>query len=257
MNTPKLCLHAGASEVERQMLTTIVLPEETKSYCPVGHAPLLDLVEDQMREVGFRFGTEAHSLTKDGARYFGIIQLLNGIDMASEQHALVMGLRNSYDKSFPAALAFGSHVFVCDNLAFTGEVTISRRHTVNVWRDLPALITSAVSQTKVMAHNQTLRFEHYQESKIKGNIADHLIVEMLRQGIVNTSRVEKVVKEWDEPSHDFGGRTAWRLFNAATEALKGSPLPQMPQRTITLQALLDQVTDFVPTIIDGEAVRVH
>jgi hypothetical protein len=33
----------------------------------------------------------------------------------------VLGLRNSHDKRFPAGLVGGSAVFVCDNLAFSGE----------------------------------------------------------------------------------------------------------------------------------------
>lgn len=253
---PNLVLHCGATEVPRTQLQEIAVPRPTRTWHPIGHSTLLDLVEDKLGDVGFRFGVQAHSLTKESKRYFGLVELLNGCGEGDE-HALVMGIRNSVDKSFPAALAFGSQVFVCDNLAFSGEIKVSRKHTTNIMRDLPGLVASAVSQTKVMQHNQTLRFEYYQERRIQGRMADHIIVEMLRRGVVNTSRVEKVVNEWDEPSHDFGGRTAWRLFNATTEALKGAPLQDIPTRTLILQALLDEVTGFQPTVIEGEAVRVN
>ena len=36
-------------------------------------------------------------------------------------YSLVLGLRNSHDKTFPASLALGSQVLVCDNLSFFGE----------------------------------------------------------------------------------------------------------------------------------------
>jgi hypothetical protein len=254
MNRANLILHCGNSKVERNYLPMVDMPEKTRSYCPVAHHELVDLVESKMNDCGFHFATQAHSLNKEGTRYFGLMQLVNGTDLASEQHGLVVGLRNSYDKSFPAAMAFGSHVFVCDNLAFTGEVTISRRHTTNIWQDLPGLVISAVSQTKVMAHNQTRRFKVYQQATLSDLDAEHIIVEMLRQEVVTTSRIVRVVNEWDEPSYDHGEKSAWRLFNAATEALKGSPLPQLPQRTIVLQALLDDVTGFKPTI-EGETIR--
>jgi hypothetical protein len=48
-----------------------------------------------------------------------------------------VGLRNSHDKSFPIGIAFGSRVFVCDNLAFHGEHVIRRKHTVKAKRELP------------------------------------------------------------------------------------------------------------------------
>jgi hypothetical protein len=236
-------MHCGANEIEnRTQLSGIELPPTTRSYCPVGHDTFVDLVQDKLADAGYRFGTEKHALTKEGKRYFGLVELLSGQE--NEQHALVAGIRNSIDKSFPAAVAFGANVFVCDNLSFTGEIKVSRKHTTNIMRDLPDLVVKAVSQTGLFARNQERRFEFYQDANIRSKTADHLIIEMVRRGAINTSRVEKVVREWDEPSHDFGGRTAWRLFNAATEALKGAPIADMPPRTIALQGLLDDATGF-------------
>jgi len=175
----------------------------------------------------------------------------------AKDHALVMGIRNSLDKSISARLGFGTGVFVCDNLAFAAEIMVSRKHTSNVWRDLPNLVAAAVSQTHVMRDNMEARFDAYRDRRLTGRQADHLIVEMLRRGAINTSRVEKVVQEWDEPSHDFGPRTAWRLHNATTEALKGVPMHDIPNRTIILNALLDEVTGFTPKMpdIEGEFER--
>jgi hypothetical protein len=244
MSTPNLMLHCGASAVDRLDIGNVILPPTTRTYCPVGHDTLLDLVEDKMSEVGFHFGTEAHGMTKNGDRYFGLIHLLNGSN--SEDHALVMGVRNSLDKKFPAQLAFGSQVFVCDNLAFTGEITVGRKHTTNIMRDLPNLIGAAVSNTAAMRDNQDQRFETYKHSTLTDLRAHNLIIELLRLGAINTSRVKKVVEQWHDPIHDFGGKTVWRLFNAVTEALKGSPLHDMPNRTIEMQAVCDRTTNFVP-----------
>jgi len=247
MNKSNLMLHCGAEgKKTRDEISGVLLPPITDTYCPIGHLTLLELVEKSLGEIGFRFGEEAHGMTRDGDRYLGLVELLNGTD--NEQHALVMGLRNSLDKSFGAGVSFGSMVFVCDNLAFSGERVLGRKHTPNILRDLPALVLAAVSQTKAMQHNQDLRFERYQEVSLSSYRADHLILQMLRTGVINTTRVQKVVEQWDEPDHDFGGRTAWRLFNATTEALKGVSLEKMPARTLQLQAILDDVTSFVPTV---------
>jgi len=243
-------LHCGASHVEREELEGIVLPPATDTYFPVGHQTVVDMAEERLQAMGFRFGNQAHSLTHDKARYFGLIELLNGSSV-QEEFALVVGIRNSIDKSFPAAMGFGSHVFVCDNLAFSAEIRFSRKHTVHIMRDLPDLIGNAVNQTQLYKVNQEARWEHYREYRIKDKRqADHIIVDMLRSEVINPSRVGKVVQEWDEPSYDHGEQTAWRMFNAATEALKpankGVSLIELMPRTIRLHDLMDRVTGFVP-----------
>jgi hypothetical protein len=244
MNVPKLCLQT-ADVVERKALEGVVMPEATRSYAPVGHHTFLNLVEDKLADVGFRFGSTEHGLTKNGARYFGIVQLLGG-GVGNEQHAMVMSIRNSLDKAFAAMIGFGAHVFVCENLCFSAEQVVGRKHTTNIMRDLPGLVVSCVSQTKAMSHVQDQRFEVYQDQKLTDNKADSLIIEMLRRKVINTQRVEKVVNEWYEPETNHGPKRAWRLFNAATEALKGSPIHEMPRRTIELQAIMDDVSAFTP-----------
>jgi hypothetical protein len=58
--------------------------------------------------------SEAHGLTRDGRRYFGLLQVANGTN--PDDFGLVVGVRNSHDRSFPASLVLGAACFVCDNL---------------------------------------------------------------------------------------------------------------------------------------------
>nr|MBS0019438.1 hypothetical protein [Gammaproteobacteria bacterium] len=50
----------------------------------------------------------------------------------------MVGLRGSYDQTLPRGLAVGSRVFVCDNLAFSGEVTIKTKQTTFIGQRLPS-----------------------------------------------------------------------------------------------------------------------
>jgi hypothetical protein len=238
---PKLCLHAGAEEVSRAALSGVIIPAATRSYSPLPYNNFVDMVQDELADIGFRFGGESHAIMKaDGSRYFGIANLLNGSD--NEQHALTVGMRSSLDKSIAPAIAFGSAVFVCDNMAFTGEVTIKRKQTRFINQDIRPMIADAVGRVKGMRDNQNRRFEIYQDSNITTAKAGAVICEMFRRGVINPQRMGKVIQEWDTPSFEHGDRTAWRLFNAATEALKGSPVIELPTKTIKLQTLIDEVT---------------
>ena len=52
--------------------------------------------------------------------------------------------------------------------------------------------------------------------------------------------IPAIVKEWREPRYPeaFSDRTAWSLFNAFTETLKGN-LTELPKRTQALHSLFD------------------
>jgi len=201
--------------------------------------------------VGLKVVNEAHALSSGGQRYFGLLEVVNGRQHGD--YGLVLGLRNSHDKTFPAALAVGSGVFVCDNLAFSGEVTIARRHTLFIERDLPQLVQRAVGQLGDLRGLQDHRIERYKATRLTDMRAHHLIVRALEARVLPTTAIPVVVREWRRPSHEEfaeGGRTAWRLFNAVTEAIKGRSLDALPRRTQALHGMLDAVCGGVqPTVV--------
>ncbi len=137
---------------------------------------------------------------------------------------------------------------MCANLQFGGEITVGHKHTSRITVNLPGLIYNAVSNVKSMKANQEARFDRYRDFDLTDRDAADIIVNRWLYDVqaINTSRIAKVVQEWYEPSYDHGPKTAWRLMNAATEALKGCNIQEMPARTIGLQAVLDEVCDFTP-----------
>jgi hypothetical protein len=72
--------------------------------------------------------------------------------------------------------------------------------------------------------------------------ADHAILGMYREGIINIQRVPDVLKQWEEPEHDWGDRTAFRLFNAATFALTGRVM-ENADATPRLHQVIDGVCE--------------
>jgi hypothetical protein len=209
---------------------------------PIAHHRLLEQVEDSLTGVGLKVIHEAHALSADQHRYFGLLEVANGQE--HNDYGLVLGLRNSHDKSFPAALVVGAGIFICDNLSFSGEISISRRHTRFIERDLPGLVQLAVGRLGDLRGLQDQRIANYKSTKLSHMRAHHLIVKALESRVIPATTIPTVVSEWRHPSHpEFteGGRTAWRLFNAVTEAIKGRSLDVLPRRTQTLHGMLDAV----------------
>lgn len=133
----------------------------------------------------------------------------------------------------------GAAVFVCDNLSFSGEVQLARKHTTRIERDLPLLTERAIGQLVERWHTQDTRIARYRDRVITDVAAHDLMIRAVDVGVVPVSTLPKVVSEWREPSHpEFQPRNTWSLFNAFTEALKGN-LPLLPRRTQALHGLMD------------------
>lgn len=186
-----------------------------------------------------KVGSQAHSLTHDGMRYFGLMQIHNR-EAESHDYCWVVGLRNSHDKTFPAGLVAGASVFVCDNLSFSGEIKFARKHTRFITRDLPQLVERAVGRLMERWHAQDLRIAAYRDSLIEDRATHDLIIRGTDAGVCSNRLIPAVLREWREPRHpQFESRNVWSLFNSFTEALKGSSLPELPKRTEALHGLLD------------------
>ena len=111
---PNLILHCGARAAERQEIINVPTPRSTESWTPIPHIKLVSHVETTIRSNGLIVGTQAHSLTHDGMRYFGLMEIQRR--ESDQDYCWVLGLRNSHDKTFPAGIVAGSSVFCCDNL---------------------------------------------------------------------------------------------------------------------------------------------
>jgi hypothetical protein len=232
-----LLLHCGSNEVSREELNRVRTPAATQTWQPIPHNLLLRQVESTLPSYGMRVVSEAHGLSHDGNRYFGLLEVANGSN--HPEYSRVVGIRNSHDKRFPAGLVMGSQVLVCDNLSFSGEVKVSRKHTSMILSDLSHLIDDAVAQVDSCWHEQAIRIERYQECSMRDPVVHDLTIHALDRGILCGSQVPKVLSEYREPRHDaFRPRTLWSWFNACTEVLKGN-LGLLPARTQRLHGLCD------------------
>ena len=237
-----LLMHCGGRHVTRDDVANVSTPTRTRSWVPVPHHRLLDLVESTIEGQGYRVTSQAHGLWGDGDRYFGLMELANG--HTEDDYGLVLGLRNSHDKTFPASLALGSQVLVCDNLSFFGEVVLTRRHTRFVERDLPDIVAQAVGRLSEMRTQQADRLDAYKQTRIQDRTAHDLMVRAVDARVIPVTQLPMVLKEWRKPTHpEFtaDGRSVWRLFNAFTESFKSRSLEVLPRRSQALHGLMDRI----------------
>ena len=219
-------------------LRNIPLPEETPTYKPVSHYDLATNLAQVSATLLRDYSLERsqYGLARDGNQMFAVHTYRNG----SDSMGLSVGFRNSYDKSMSVGIAVGASVFVCDNLALTGEISIMRKHTQNVWNDLEELTITTLYRSqhnfhKIVEDSQEMMAQHLCDDdayRLTGLLYGH--------GIITPRQIPVVRKEWLSPSHDaFEDRNLWSFYNAVTEALKlNSPPNKIMERHIALHQLL-------------------
>jgi hypothetical protein len=218
-----MILHCGGEPVTFEELGGIELPQQTKSYMPIGHQDLVRMLEHRVqRELDYDGEFDwTHATNKKGSQYFGSVTLPQF--RLTDDQALQIVARNSYDMSMSAGFAGGSKTFICDNLALWGNlIYFLRKHTPNIFRDLKRLFVEGLEGLVEKAAINARLTENWKRHAFSNDDGYEAIGLMRGRGLITPTMTNVMFKEWQKPSHEeFKDRNVFSLYNCATEALKG------------------------------------
>lgn len=213
-----LILHCGAGEISRDQLNKIDAPQGTNTWFPVKHGELLDAVETNLQSADYKIAKARLGVGHEGLTFFGVLDIESEI---VEGVSLSVGVRNSNNKRFPMGMVCGHRVFCCDNLAFSGEVTISKRHTKFGEDRYREGISHAVHQLSTFKMQEAVRIQTLKAKTLKEEQAESIILRSYESGLVGARMLPKLITEWRNPSQDvYQERTGWSLLNCYTEVVK-------------------------------------
>jgi hypothetical protein len=223
--------HAQSNLVTREQLLAIPPPPATSTWRPIAHGDLVAAIDRQLLVRGITIRNETFAVQRDGARLFAVLDL--SIESSGDCCA-AMGIRTANDRSMALEIAVGVKVFVCDNLAFSGDlIALRRKHTAKF--DLNADISRAVDryQAHLLALQRTLAT--VREDPISEEEAKGLIFEAFRDEILPLRYFKQVAESYFNPSGemtDVHPRTMWGLHNAFTRAVRQmAPAPAFEATT--------------------------
>lgn len=243
-----LVLHTGGVQTTVEQLDRIHTPKPTETWHPIPHKMLLDETRSSLDRIGFTVASEEHAVWRGGDRYFG---LLNISHAKNDKYNMIVGLRNSHDQKFSAGLVLGSRVFVCDNLAFSGEVRIARKHTRFIRKALPELVYKCVHRLSAMKNHQDFRIGKYREASISDTEVNNMLISSFDNGVIPSNQIGLVLHEYRNPMpeyqkehgyipEDLQRKTVWRFLNALTRVITPKVNTEdLALRTIKLHSLLD------------------
>jgi hypothetical protein len=133
---------------------------------------------------------------------------------------------------------------VCDNLAFSSEIVVARKHTRYGETRFHEAICQAVKSLGQYREVEAGRIRRFQNTDLTDDQSDSLMLRAFEKGVVSSLLLPRVIKEWRHPTfEEFEPRTVWSLFNAFTTVL-GERQRTNPQQfaslTIRLQEMLGQ-----------------
>ncbi|SVD81764.1 uncharacterized protein METZ01_LOCUS434618, partial [marine metagenome] len=144
--------HCGASLISLDRLGELNDPVPyTNTHYPIRHDVFVNMAKDAITKGGFEIKSEEYSLLQvdDGKtkkdNMFGLLKVQSRREVMKDT-GKVVGLRNSGSMDFRGVLGCGGECFVCDNLVFSAEIIVGRKHTKNIMVDLPGLMTAAVER---------------------------------------------------------------------------------------------------------------
>ncbi len=237
----QLLTSCGSQRCSLEQLLTIPEPKKPKSYTPLSHydfaVSVLTIASDLLK--GYRFDGDNYALSSDGQKMFGVITYRKINPQPNEELKLAIGIRNSYDKSMSAGLVLGSTVLVCDNLVFSGDIKVMRKHSgVDMHEDLNDQIVTAIYKSQHNFHQISEDVQAMKGRPMSQHEKYEYIGMLTGEGILSATQSTAAFKELWKPSHEeFKEDTLWAGYNCVTEALKSSPVHQIVQRHSSLHSL--------------------
>ncbi len=215
-----LMLHCGGEPGTLSELSAVPLPAKTATYTPVSHHKLINrIIEITTDVLPVKLIAQGFGLSHEGRRLFAHLRFDNGHD--DKDMGLCLGVVNSYDKRLPVKIAAGANVFVCDNLAFAGDITYMRKHTGDVWPIIEQAIKDHIGTTEDAFLNVSDNAKRMKKIQITDDKAYQILGLLYGQRLLTNPMMTIARREWDKPSHKaFEPRNLWSLYNDLTAALK-------------------------------------
>jgi hypothetical protein len=221
---------------------------------PVPHIEFVTAVKDAFLERGYAVGKELYSVTREGARLFGTLDLLptTGRSLTDGMDGgMAVGLRHSNDAAFALGVIAGLRVFVCDNLCFSGGRSLLRRkHTTGL--ELRSEIDRGMERTFHSFQDLACLVDNLRNTPLSDGQAKLLIYDLALDGhVIAPSQLGKVHSWYFEPEQvasdgdvergfdDVQARTAYSVMSAVTRTTRGLAPQRQQEIGVDLANYLD------------------
>ena len=212
-------------KIGRTELAQIAIPEATRTHQPVPHHEIVEALVETLSFRHIGVVNEEYAVSSDGMKMFGVVDLETQMDGCR----FSIGIRNSHDKSLRLGLTAGLRVFVCSNMAFSGDFTpVLAKHS----KSFNLVDTLSVGVDRIQRNFAPMQHqvECWRQTQITDSQAKLVLYSAFVEGKLGApkSLLSEVHRLYFKPEYpEFSPRSMWSLSNAFTSAFKKlDPVPQ-------------------------------
>lgn len=206
--------------VDRTGLARFQPPVATSTWRPIAHAELAGQIIDQLPAFGLTLVREQYAVGKEGLALFGALDLRNG--HGNDSRGMALAFRHSNDKNMAVRIVGGARVFICDNMALSGEVIALEKHSRRL--HLAELIRRGLEKFLQVYERFEARVIDAEARPISDDEAKVKLFDLRYSGILPVSIFDETATNYFRAESlgyaDSAPRTVWGLHNACTRAVK-------------------------------------
>jgi len=237
-------------EVARDIAIRALLPARTETYSPIHHSDFINLLANKISDNRMEITDSKYYTNMTGTKLVGYysVRAINSIpnDLGVE---MMVGFKNSYDKSMTAALVAGANVSICSNgLVFGDLMSFVRKHTGNVRDELLLKMDEAIGSLESGFNRLMVQIDIMKDYELTPKQRAEILGVMYFENNILTPNQLSIVKREITQSEHFNGNTIWDLYNNVTEALKTSHVLTHIEDHIKLH-------DFMTTIAEAKMIE--
>jgi hypothetical protein len=218
-------LIGAEGKLSREQLTLVPTPAPTATHKTIPH---IEVVNALVETLGFRHigvVNDEYAVSRDGMKMFGVLDLDTGMHGCR----FSIGIRNAHDKSMRLAMTVGYRVFVCENMAFSGDFQpVLAKHSKNL--NLIQAVSIGVDEMQRNFDGMRMQVEAWRAEQLPDRDAKLIIYRAFIEADLEVPRhlARSVHELYFNPQYEeFQARTMWSLSNAFTTAFKElDPVPQ-------------------------------
>lgn len=233
------------SRSDLDSFTAGILKAHTHSHKPRPFADVVNMAQDELERIGFHVGEEQYVLARNNTQMFAMLEIVNFKD--GEESRLSYAIRTSMNKTLSESHALAETIVACTNLEIWAKQSMATKNTRFIDTRVRSMVREYVGRVTGLVEQHAERKTTYKTTVINETFAALAIKRMYEANVINTQRIGAVIDQYNYPTHaehlgPNGERTSWTLFNAVTEAFKGSPISTYAERCDGLHDVIGNAT---------------
>lgn len=206
---------------------------------PLPHSAIVEGVIGGLDKRGYAVSDMKLGLDRGTSRLFGTVDIVKvgaQTDLTAES-GLSLGIRHANDRTLSLAMIAGRKIFVCSNMAFSGDMSIlNKRHTTGL--DLQWEIAEGLDRAFDRFASLDTFIDSLKDKQLNDRAARDVIYRaVIEKNVLAPQYLPNVHANYFTPADDAtdcAPRSAWGLYNAFTRVLRDRPLHMLQSQTVVL-----------------------